>query len=70
MSSPTRIPLPFYMFQFFWGWWVAIDAAVIYPDKGDLKDVFHICGVFATISMVKIVAYIIRNKTTALFGKR
>lgn len=39
---------------FFSGWWFAIDAAVSYPEKTDLKDVFHICGVFATISMAMI----------------
>jgi len=39
---------------FFFGWWLAIDAAVVYPNKDDLKDVFHICGVFATISMFMV----------------
>lgn len=39
---------------FFFGWWLAIDAAACYPDKNDLKDVFHICGVFATISMFMV----------------
>jgi hypothetical protein len=33
------------------GWWIAIDAAVVYPDKKSINDVFHICGVFGTISM-------------------
>lgn len=37
--------------QFFGGWWFAIDAAAVYPEKTDLKDVFHICGVFATLSL-------------------
>ena len=46
--------------QFFFGWWLAIDAAAVYTAKSeegyktDLKDVFHICGVFATISMFMI----------------
>jgi len=39
---------------FFSGWWFAIDAAAVYPEKTELKDVFHICGVFATISMFMI----------------
>ena len=38
-------------FQFFSGWWIAIDAAVVYWDKRDIRDVFHICGVFGTLSM-------------------
>jgi Uncharacterised protein family (UPF0220) len=41
----------FFQLQFFSGWWLAIDAAACYPDKSELKDVFHICGVFGTISM-------------------
>ena len=50
----------FYVFQFFFGWWLAIDAAAVYTEtdkdgyKTELKDVFHICGVFATISMFMI----------------
>merc|ERR1712029_1214440 len=39
---------------FFFGWWLAIDAAACYTDKNDLKDVFHICGVFGTISMFMV----------------
>lgn len=39
---------------FFSGWWIAIDAAVVYPEKTELKDVFHICGVFGTISMIMV----------------
>jgi len=39
---------------FFFGWWLAIDAAACYTDKKQLMDVFHICGVFATISMFMI----------------
>lgn len=42
---------PMISFQFFGGWWIAIDAAVVYWDKQDIRDVFHICGVFGTISM-------------------
>merc|ERR1711879_472928 len=39
---------------FFVGWWLAIDAAACYTDKTDLKDVFHICGVFGTVSMLMV----------------
>ena len=42
---------PMLLFQFFLGWWIAIDAACVYTSKKELKDVFHICGVFGTISM-------------------
>ena len=46
--------------QFWSGWWFAIDAAAVYTDtdkagyKRDIIDVFHICGVFATISMFMV----------------
>ena len=36
--------------QFFTGWWFALDAAAVHPEKTELKDVFQICGVFGTIS--------------------
>ena len=39
-----------YHYQFFSGWWFAIDAAAVHPEKTELKDVFQICGVFGTIS--------------------
>ena len=42
-----RIIIPL---QFFSGWWFAIDAAAVHPEKTELKDVFQICGVFGTIS--------------------
>jgi uncharacterized membrane protein YdjX (TVP38/TMEM64 family) len=35
---------------FFTGWWFALDAAAVHPEKTELKDVFQICGVFGTIS--------------------
>ena len=41
-----------FLLQFFSGWWFAIDAAALYTDKTDLKDEFHVCGVFATLSML------------------
>eukprot|EP00094_Tigriopus_californicus_P011683 TCALIF_11288-PA protein Name:"Similar to Tmem50b Transmembrane protein 50B (Mus musculus)" AED:0.13 eAED:0.13 QI:532/0.5/0.66/1/0/0.66/3/0/112 len=34
---------------FFLGWWIAIDAAVCYHD--DMLNIFHICGVFGSLSM-------------------
>ncbi|XP_030055527.1 transmembrane protein 50B [Microcaecilia unicolor] len=39
---------------FFTGWWIMIDAAVVYPDQKSLKHVFHICGVFSTVSFFMI----------------
>ena len=39
---------------FFSGWWFAIDAAAVYPEKTELKDVFQICGVFGTISFFMV----------------
>merc|ERR1711994_69279 len=39
---------------FFGGWWFAIDAAAVHPDKEQLKDVFHICGVFGTLSFFMV----------------
>ena len=37
---------------FFTGWWFAIDASATY--YVDTRDVFHLCGVFATISMFMV----------------
>jgi len=42
---------------FFSGWWFAIDAAAVHPEKTELKDVFQICGVFGTISFFMVNAY-------------
>ena len=39
-------------FLFFSGWWFAIDASATYHQ--DTRDVFHICGVFSTISMFMV----------------
>jgi len=39
-------------FLFFTGWWFAIDASA--TDHINTKDIFHICGVFATISMFMV----------------
>ena len=63
-SKLIRTLIILHVLQFFFGWWLAIDAAAVYTEKSDeepnvgykrdLKDVFHICGVFATISMFMI----------------
>ena len=39
-------------FFFFSGWWFALDASATYHQ--DTRDVFHLCGVFATISMFMV----------------
>ena len=39
-------------FLFFSGWWFAIDASATYYE--DTRDVFHLCGVFPTISMFMV----------------
>jgi len=39
---------------FFSGWWFAIDAACVHPEKTELKDVFQICGVFGTFSFFMV----------------
>ena len=69
MKRETRLPpLPLVFFSsqgshqllniwlkkrpFFTGWWFAIDASATY--YVDTRDVFHLCGVFATISMFMV----------------
>ncbi|KAG8518549.1 Transmembrane protein 50B, partial [Galemys pyrenaicus] len=32
------------------GWWVMIDAAVVYPKPEQLNHAFHTCGVFSTLA--------------------
>ena len=39
-------------FFFFSGWWFAIDASASY--YMDTRDIFHLCGVFSTISMFMV----------------
>eukprot|EP00092_Neocalanus_flemingeri_P039488 GFUD01042995.1.p1 GENE.GFUD01042995.1~~GFUD01042995.1.p1 ORF type:complete len:166 (+),score=32.31 GFUD01042995.1:431-928(+) len=39
-------------FLFFSGWWFALDASASYYQ--DTRDVFHLCGVFATLSMFMV----------------
>lgn len=36
--------------QFFTGWWIMIDAAVMYPLPGQMNHAFHTCGVFSTLA--------------------
>ena len=37
---------------FFSGWWFALDASISHHD--DTLDVFHLCGVFSTLSMIMV----------------
>ena len=37
---------------FFSGWWFALDASISH--HADTLDVFHLCGVFSTISMIMV----------------
>ncbi|XP_026638077.1 transmembrane protein 50A [Microtus ochrogaster] len=39
---------------FFTGWWIIIDAAVIYPKMDDFNHSYHACGVIATIAFLMI----------------
>ena len=39
-------------FMFFSGWWFALDASASYHQ--DTRDIFHLCGVSATISMFMV----------------
>uniref|UniRef100_G1SG70 Transmembrane protein 50A n=1 Tax=Oryctolagus cuniculus TaxID=9986 RepID=G1SG70_RABIT len=39
---------------FFTGWWIIIDAAVIYPTMEDFNHSYHACGVIATIAFLMI----------------
>uniref|UniRef100_A0A3Q2CRZ5 Transmembrane protein 50B n=1 Tax=Cyprinodon variegatus TaxID=28743 RepID=A0A3Q2CRZ5_CYPVA len=39
---------------FFTGWWVIIDAAVMYPSQEMMNHSFHTCGVFSTIAFFMI----------------
>ncbi|XP_059997009.1 transmembrane protein 50A isoform X3 [Lagenorhynchus albirostris] len=39
---------------FFTGWWIIIDAAVIYPSMDEFNHSYHACGVIATIAFLMI----------------
>ena len=41
---------------FFSGWWFALDASISHYK--DTMDVFHLCGVFSTISMIMVYSVI------------
>ncbi|XP_059997007.1 transmembrane protein 50A isoform X1 [Lagenorhynchus albirostris] len=40
--------------DFFTGWWIIIDAAVIYPSMDEFNHSYHACGVIATIAFLMI----------------
>ncbi|TDH07144.1 hypothetical protein EPR50_G00121770 [Perca flavescens] len=39
---------------FFTGWWIMIDAAVMYRSQEQMNHAFHTCGVFSTIAFFMI----------------
>ncbi|XP_078245032.1 transmembrane protein 50B isoform X2 [Pogona vitticeps] len=39
---------------FFTGWWIMIDAAVVYPKPEEMNHAFHTCGVFSTLAFFMI----------------
>uniref|UniRef100_A0A8J8XSG2 Transmembrane protein 50A n=3 Tax=Boreoeutheria TaxID=1437010 RepID=A0A8J8XSG2_RAT len=39
---------------FFTGWWIIIDAAVMYPNMEQFNHSYHACGVIATIAFLMI----------------
>ncbi|KAK2853066.1 hypothetical protein Q7C36_008267 [Tachysurus vachellii] len=39
---------------FFTGWWIIIDAAIMYPKEEDFHHAYHTCGVIATIAFLMI----------------
>ncbi|GAB1610743.1 transmembrane protein 50A-like [Argonauta hians] len=39
---------------FFIGWWICIDAAVIYPDTESLDHAYYVCGVISTLAFFMI----------------
>lgn len=38
--------------QFFTGWWIIIDAAIMYPKEEQFHHAYHTCGVIATIAFL------------------
>ncbi|XP_036034513.1 transmembrane protein 50A [Onychomys torridus] len=42
------------MARFFTGWWIIIDAAVMYPTMEVFNHSYHACGVIATIAFLMI----------------
>ncbi|XP_067278027.1 transmembrane protein 50A [Pseudorasbora parva] len=39
---------------FFTGWWIIIDAAIMYPKETEFHHAYHTCGVIATIAFLMI----------------
>ncbi|XP_071955611.1 transmembrane protein 50A-like isoform X2 [Antedon mediterranea] len=39
---------------FFHGWWIIIDAAVLYPDNSQMKHAYHVVGIFSTVAFFMI----------------
>ncbi|KAL4233535.1 Transmembrane protein 50A [Mactra antiquata] len=39
---------------FFSGWWIVIDAAVMYPDQSDFHHACHTCGAIGTVAFFLI----------------
>uniref|UniRef100_A0A3B3S2Y9 Transmembrane protein 50A n=1 Tax=Paramormyrops kingsleyae TaxID=1676925 RepID=A0A3B3S2Y9_9TELE len=39
---------------FFTGWWIIIDAAVMYPSNTLFNHTYHVCGVIATVAFLMI----------------
>ncbi|XP_028824022.1 transmembrane protein 50B-like [Denticeps clupeoides] len=39
---------------FFSGWWIIVDAAVIYSSQEEMNHAFHTCGVFSTLAFFMI----------------
>lgn len=38
-------------FQFSIGWWIIIDAAVMYPSETEMHHAVHVCGVIGTLAL-------------------
>ncbi|RWS27080.1 transmembrane protein 50A-like protein [Leptotrombidium deliense] len=58
---------------FFTGWWVIIDVAAHYPSSDEFDHAYHVCGVFATISLINAVSNgQVRGEsyTNGFFGQR
>ncbi|KAM9736232.1 transmembrane protein 50A isoform 1-T1 [Dama dama] len=47
---------------FFTGWWIIIDAAVIYPRMDEFNHSYHACGVIATIAFLIVCLMCTRRK--------
>lgn len=58
--------------QFFTGWWIIIDAAIMYPKEEQFHHAYHTCGVIATIAFlmwvppVLILSYFLKGREQSL----